>query len=64
MTLPIAYVLLLLLAAIAQILIFGIWFEFDQRHRYFLTPLLLLVAVSGCLALRAHRRAIALALEV
>ncbi|HEU4704745.1 MAG TPA: glycosyltransferase, partial [Sphingomicrobium sp.] len=45
-----------LLAAIANILLFGIWFEFDQRHRYFLTPLLLLVAMSGLLAgLRARR---------
>jgi 4-amino-4-deoxy-L-arabinose transferase-like glycosyltransferase len=44
-----------LFAALAQILIFGIWFEFDQRHRYFLTPLLLLVAVSGVLAFRRSR---------
>lgn len=36
-----------LFAAFAQILLFAIWFEFDQRHRYFLTPLLLLVAASG-----------------
>jgi len=53
----------LLFAAIAQILIFGIWFEFDQRHRYFLTPLLLLVAVSGGFAYRAHRRASMIASE-
>ena len=52
-----------LFAAIAQILVFGIWFEFDQRHRYFLTPLLLLVAVSGGFAYRAHRRASAIASE-
>ena len=43
-----------LFAAIANILLFGIWFEFDQRHRYFLTPLVLLVAIGGVLAL--HRR--------
>lgn len=47
----------LLLAAIANILLFGIWFEFDQRHRYFLTPLLLLVAVNGLLAWRRARSA-------
>ncbi|MGI8611833.1 MAG: hypothetical protein ACR2KH_06135 [Sphingomicrobium sp.] len=44
----------LLLAAIANILLFGIWFEFDQRHRYFLTPLLLLVAVNGLLVWRSR----------
>jgi 4-amino-4-deoxy-L-arabinose transferase-like glycosyltransferase len=46
----------LLLAAIANILLFGIWFEFDQRHRYFLTPLLLLVAVNGLLVWHRARR--------
>lgn len=47
----------LLLAGLANILLFGIWFEFDQRHRYFLTPLLLLAAVNGLLAWRGARRA-------
>lgn len=47
----------LLFAAIANILLFGIWFEFDQRHRYFLTPLLLLAAVQGLLAWSNARRA-------
>lgn len=36
-----------LFAGLAQILLFGMWFEFDQRHRYFLTPILLLVAARG-----------------
>ncbi len=40
--LPLA--LLLLLAACAlQIMVFGIWFEFGERHREFATPLLLLL---------------------
>jgi 4-amino-4-deoxy-L-arabinose transferase-like glycosyltransferase len=46
-----------LLAGIANILLFGIWFEFDQRHRYFLTPLLLLSAVNGLLVYRRSRSA-------
>ena len=32
-------------------------FEFDQRHRYFLAPLLLLAAVNGLLAWQRARRA-------
>jgi len=50
----------LLLAAIANILLFGIWFEFDQRHRYFLTPLLLLAAVNGLLVYRRARQSLAI----
>jgi len=50
----------LLLAAIANILLFGIWFEFDQRHRYFLTPLLLLAAVNGLLIYRRARQSLAI----
>ena len=46
----------ILLAGVAQILLFGIWFEFDERHRYFLTPILLLCAAAGLLKLLAHRR--------
>jgi 4-amino-4-deoxy-L-arabinose transferase-like glycosyltransferase len=46
----------LLFAAIANILLFGIWFEFDQRHRYFLTPVLLLLAVNGLLVWHRARR--------
>jgi len=37
----------LLLAGFAQILLFGMWFEFSERHRYFLIPLMLLVAAIG-----------------
>ena len=45
-----------LLAGIAQMLLFGIWFEFDERHRYFLTPILLLSAAAGLLGLIARIR--------
>ena len=41
---------LLTLAALAQILLFGPWFEFGQRHRYFLGPLLVLLAAQAVLA--------------
>lgn len=37
---------LLLWACVAQVLLFGIWFEFSERHRLFLTPFLLLVAAQ------------------
>lgn len=46
----------ILLAGIAQMLLFGIWFEFDERHRYFLTPILLLCAVAGLLNLLGRNR--------
>lgn len=36
----------LLWACIAQVMLFGIWFEFSERHRLFMTPFLLLVAVQ------------------
>jgi hypothetical protein len=36
----------LLWACIAQVMLFGIWFEFSERHRLFLTPFLLLVAAQ------------------
>ena len=34
---------LLLVACIAQVMLFGIWFEFSERHRLFMTPFILLV---------------------
>ena len=34
----------LLWACIAQVMLFGIWFEFSERHRLFMTPFVLLVA--------------------
>ena len=37
----------LLLAAIAFIPLVAMWFEFSARHRYYLTPLLLLAAASA-----------------
>lgn len=40
--------LLLVAAGFAQLLLFGVWFEFGERHRAFMAPLLmLLVAVWG-----------------
>ena len=47
----------LFLAALVQILLFGIWFEFGERHRYFLTPLLILLASYGLVQWRATRTA-------
>ena len=41
---------LLMLAALAQIMLFGPWFEFGQRHRYFLAPMLVLLAAQAVLA--------------
>lgn len=35
---------LLFLACIAQVMLFGIWFEFSERHRLFMTPFVLLLA--------------------
>ena len=37
---------LLLFAGLLQILLFGIWLEFSERHRQFLTPLVLLSACT------------------
>lgn len=34
----------LIWAALAQIMLFGIWFEFGERHRLFITPFVLLMA--------------------
>ena len=46
----------LLIACFAQLLLFGIWFEFAERHRDFMIPLLLLaVAVASQSAPRASR---------
>jgi hypothetical protein len=36
----------LLWACVAQVMLFGIWFEFSERHRLFMTPFLLLVAAQ------------------
>lgn len=37
----------MMLALWLQVLVFGIWFEFAARHRYFMTPILLLLAVAA-----------------
>jgi hypothetical protein len=37
----------LLVACIAQVLIFSIWFEFSERHRLFITPVWLLLAAMA-----------------
>lgn len=41
-TRPPALLIALIVAAFAQMLMFGVWFEFGERHRIFLLPLLLL----------------------
>lgn len=46
----------MLFAGFAQIILFGMWFEFDQRHRYFLTPIVLMVASQSVLAALDRRR--------
>ncbi|MDP9422749.1 MAG: glycosyltransferase [Pseudomonadota bacterium] len=45
---------LLLWACLAQSLMFGIWFEFSERHRLFMVPFILLLAAIAIT--RAHRR--------
>ena len=35
--------LLLLVACLLQLVLFGVWFEFSERHRDFMTPFLLLI---------------------
>ncbi|RDE04775.1 glycosyltransferase family 39 protein [Sphingomonas aracearum] len=45
--------LLLLAACIAQLALFGVWFEFSERHRAFLTPFLLLAVAQAVAGLRA-----------
>jgi len=34
----------LLAACVVQVMLFGIWFEFSERHRLFMTPFILLLA--------------------
>lgn len=41
------WLLLLLLGCVLQIVAFAIWFEFAERHRYFIMPFLLLVVGFG-----------------
>jgi hypothetical protein len=36
----------LLWACIAQVMLFGIWFEFSERHRLFMTPFVLLISAQ------------------
>lgn len=45
----------LLLACILQLLLFGMWFEFGERHREFLTPFVLL-AIAAAVPHLAHLR--------
>ena len=45
--------LLLVLSCVVQTLAFGVWFEFDERHRDFATPFLLLLAAFGFVDARA-----------
>jgi len=55
-TRPPALLIALIVAAFAQMLMFGVWFEFGERHRIFLLPLLLLT-VAGLLAPRRQEAA-------
>ncbi len=51
-------VALLLLAGFAQLALFGVWFEFGERHREFMTPLLLLaICVAASTLLRPAEEA-------
>ncbi len=49
----------LLLAIVAQLLLFGVWFEFSERHRELLTPFLLLGIASAVTALRRRTTPVA-----
>ena len=44
----------LLWACMAQVMVFAIWFEFSERHRLFMTPLILILAAT--LLTAEHRR--------
>ena len=50
-------VALLLLACVAQLALFSVWFEFGERHREFLTPFLLLLITSAASGWQFRRRA-------
>jgi len=54
--LPVRILLLLVLACLLQLVLFGVWFEFGERHREFMTPLLLLTI---CCAFTAENTAFA-----
>ena len=44
----------LLWACVAQIMVFGIWFEFSERHRLLMVPFILIMAAT--ILTREHRR--------
>ena len=48
----------LLWASIAQIMIFGIWFEFSERHRLFMAPFILFMAATVLTGDLQRRRAV------
>ena len=43
----------LLWASLAQVMVFGIWFEFSERHRLFMTPFIIMMA--GMLLINSRR---------
>jgi hypothetical protein len=43
---PSKVLLMILAACFAEILIFQFWFEFSERHRYFVTPFLMMAAAN------------------
>lgn len=46
---------LLVAACLAQLLLFGVWFEYGERHREFMTPFLLLLGASAADGWRGWR---------
>ena len=53
----------LVVACFAQLLLFGVWFEFGERHRDFLTPFLLLVLCIAATGSGTTRKEQAIRLE-
>lgn len=47
--------MLMVAACVAQLLLFGVWFEFGERHRAFLTPFLLLAIAHWLTSIGARR---------
>lgn len=47
---------LLIIACLAQLALFGVWFEFGERHREFATPFLLLLICTAVAAWQPRQR--------
>ncbi|WEK42131.1 MAG: glycosyltransferase [Candidatus Sphingomonas colombiensis] len=46
---------LMVAACMAQLILFGVWFEFGERHRAFLTPFVLLAIAQGVVVAHSRR---------